>query len=70
MGATDKIAAAIGLIGLAVIIAVFAPLAYIWAWNQLFGSLLTIQYTFWNWLAAIVFVNLFTSSIRYRKNKA
>lgn len=70
MNSTDKIAAVVGLLGLAVILGVFAPLVYIWAWNQLFGSFLTIQYTFWNWLAAIVFINLFTSNVRYRKNKA
>lgn len=39
---------------------VLVPLAYIWAWNQLFGSFLLIQYTFWNWLAVVILPGLFT----------
>lgn len=70
MGNTDKVAAVVGLLGLTVILIVFAPLAYIWAWNQLFGSALMIEYTFWNWLAAVLFVNIFTSGFHRRKNKA
>lgn len=70
MNSTDKIAAAVGLVGLAAIFIVFAPLAYIWAWNQLFGSALMIEYTFWNWLATALIVNLFTSGLRFRRNKA
>jgi len=42
------------------------PLAAIWAMNTLFG--LGIAYTFWNWLAVVVFAAFFgRSSITVRK---
>ena len=47
------------LIGFVILLAL-VPLAYIWAWNQLFGSFLLIQYTFWNWLAVLILPGLFT----------
>jgi hypothetical protein len=41
------------LIGILVIaLLIFWPLAVIWALNTLFG--LTIQFTFWTWLAVFV----------------
>lgn len=53
----------LGVIGIviAVLIAVVLwPLAIVWALNTLFG--LTIAYTFWTWLAALVLVSAITSS--------
>lgn len=48
------------------LILILMPFAYIWAWNTLFGSFLTIEYTFWNWLATFTLVGIFT----YRKVKS
>lgn len=49
----EKALAAFGIIALAIIILIFGPLFSIWSWNQLFGDLKTLDYTFWNWLAVI-----------------
>lgn len=38
------------IFGILVIIALL-PVAFIWGWNQLFGVIYPIEYTFWNWLA-------------------
>jgi hypothetical protein len=54
MTSNEKIMAGVGLIGLGVIIIIFGPLVTIWSWNQLFGDIKMIEYSFWNWLAVIV----------------
>jgi hypothetical protein len=58
-------AAMLGAILGTLLIVAIAPLIFMWAWNQLFGTFLTIEYTFWNWLAALVL----TGSATYRKIK-
>ncbi len=58
-------AAMLGAILGTLLIVAIAPLIYMWAWNQLFGSLLTIEYTFWNWLATFALTGILT----YRKAK-
>lgn len=55
---------AIAVIILALLLIVVGPLAYIWAWNTLFGSVLTIPMTFWTWLAVAIL-----TSIRVRRSK-
>lgn len=59
MNSNEKVAAAIGLIGLAAIILIFGPLAAIWSWNQLFGDIKMMDYNFWNWLAVVVMGTFF-----------
>ena len=54
MTSNEKIMAGAGLIGFGVIIIIFGPLATIWSWNQLFGDIKMLEYSFWNWLAVIV----------------
>ena len=43
------------------------PLAFIWSWNTLFGSALAIEYTFWTWLAAAVFMAILAPNVRVTK---
>ena len=61
----ENSAAMTGAILGTLLIVTIAPLIYMWAWNQLFGSFLMIEYTFWNWLAALVL----TGGATYRKIK-
>lgn len=46
------------------------PLALIWALNQLFN--LGIAYTFWNWVAAVIFTTLFQGKqlVSFTKEKS
>lgn len=39
---------------LLIVAVVFGPFIVIWAWNTLFGTVYTIAYTFWTWLAVLV----------------
>lgn len=38
----------------AVVVLAVMPLAYMWAWNQLFSQFYTFEYTFWNWAAVAI----------------
>ena len=47
--------------------AAIGPLAIIWALNTLFG--LTIEYTFWTWLAVVLLTGAFGKlGVTYKKN--
>jgi hypothetical protein len=54
MTRNEKTIASVGLLSLAAVIIIFGPLATIWSWNQLFGDIKMLEYSFWNWLAVIV----------------
>lgn len=69
MSDTEKILAAVGIVALAVIVAVALPFAYIWSWNHLFGDIKTFDYSFWNWLAVSVF-GTFLRGIRIERKKS
>jgi hypothetical protein len=43
------------------------PLAVIWGWNQLFGVLHTIEYTFWNWLGVLALGLMFNAKVSRSK---
>lgn len=60
MSKIKSIPTAIGAILAALCIALLMPFAYIWAWNQLFGSFLVITYDFWNWLAVALLTGWIT----------
>lgn len=49
------------------LLVLIGPLAIIWAWNVLFGSVLTIAYTIETWLAAMVFGMFFRPNIQTSK---
>ena len=68
MTSSEKIMAGAGLIGLGVIIIIFAPLATIWSWNQLFSDIKMLEYSFWNWLAVIV-IGMFFRGAKIEKIK-
>lgn len=57
------ITGAFTVIVLALTVLFLAPLAYIWGWNQLFGTLHYIDYTFWNWLAVVFLTAMFQSKL-------
>lgn len=54
----DSVYLVIGLIALIIAILVAAPWLLLWAIGQLFNY--HIQFTFWNWLAAIILLVLGT----------
>ena len=45
---------------LLIVVGLLIPLAYIWAWNTIFGSVLFIETTFWTWLAAMIITGALT----------
>jgi hypothetical protein len=64
-----QIAGAISLIIVGILVLIFGPLFTIWSWNQLFGSVLLIGYTFWNWLAVIGMSMFFKHIVKFDRNK-
>lgn len=62
MNAIFKLFGGLGVVGVVIaiiLLVVLWPLVVVWALNTLFG--LGIAYTFWNWLAALVLITVFTS---------
>lgn len=55
-----------GILGTIFLIALL-PLAYIWGWNQLFGKLYMIDYTFWNWLGVVALSCVFNTKVARSK---
>ena len=51
------------LIGLVVL----GPWVVIWAWNTLFGSMHTIDYTIWTWLAVLIISAFLSPNVRVTK---
>ena len=68
-----KLAETLGVVGiviLAILLIVIGPIVTIWAWNTLFGSILTIPTTFDTWLAVAILGMFFTgNSFNYRSKK-
>ena len=62
--AVAKIVAAVIVFGF---ILALSPFAVIWGWNQLFGALHTIEFTFWNWLAVIALAMFFNTRVQRTK---
>jgi len=52
---------------LLVVLIIAGPFLVIWAWNTLFGTLLSIPYTFWTWLAVLIIGTFIRSDIRLSK---
>jgi hypothetical protein len=50
------------------IVITIGPLLAIWSWNELFGDIKTIEYTFWNWLA-VAFLGLFFRGVKIERKK-
>lgn len=49
------------------VLAIAWPLFFVWALNTLFG--LSIQYTFWNWLACWVLILTFQGAISVKNER-
>ena len=64
-----KLVGAIVIIALAVLLLIFGPLITIWSWNQLFGDIHMIQFTFTNWLAVVGLGMFFRGVKLERKSK-
>ena len=60
--------AVIGLLSLAAFLVIVGPLLTLWGWNQLFGDIKMIKYSFDNWLAVAI-LGMFIRGIQYRKAK-
>jgi len=60
MNSTAKL---IGLLVVIVALVAIGPLLTIWAWNTLFGSALTIPYTFDTWAAVVIIGGVFKTNI-------
>lgn len=56
------------MIGFIVLLIAIGPLAFIWAWNTLFGSLHLIEYTFATWLAAAVIMAALSPNVKITKS--
>ena len=48
------------IIAVLAVVIVFTPLAVIWALNTLFS--LAIAYSFWNWVAVVVLMSVFSGA--------
>jgi hypothetical protein len=58
----------VALVGLLfLILAIIWPLFFVWALNTLFG--LSIQYTFWTWLASWILILTFQGAISVKNEK-
>jgi hypothetical protein len=68
MNSNEKMLVVIGILGLALIVITIGPLLAIWSWNELFGDIKTIEYTFWNWLA-VAFLGLFFRGVKIERKK-
>ncbi len=55
------------VIALIVLLVAIGPLAFIWAWNTLFGSVHVIEYTFSTWLAAAVVMAALSPNVKISK---
>lgn len=66
MNLLGKLGAA-GLIIALVLAVVLGPWIVIWAWNELFGPVYTIAYTFWTWLAVLILGTFIRGNVKVTK---
>ena len=64
----NKLMPVLGMLALIVFLVAIGPIAFIWSWNQLFGTFHVIDYTFWNWLAAAIIMAVLAPNIKVTKN--
>lgn len=51
----------------AVLLMALGPWLVIWSWNQLFGSLLVIEFTFWTWLAVVLLAAFIRATLTVKR---
>lgn len=66
MSLLGKTAGAVFVV-LALIAVILGPWIVIWAWNTLFGAALTIDYTFWTWLAVLIIGVFISPNVKVSK---
>lgn len=64
---TDDVAKIIAAVIVFAALVALVPFAVIWGWNQLFGAMHTIEFTFWNWLGVIALGAFFNTRISKTK---
>lgn len=60
----------LGVVAIAVLLialVILGPFIVIWAFNTLFGSVHTIDYTFWTWLAVIILGAFISPNVKVTK---
>lgn len=62
------LAGSVALIVLAFILVIVGPLITMWGWNQLFGDIKYLEYTFTNWLGVLI-MGVFFRGIKIEKAK-
>lgn len=68
MTSTEKLAAGIGLIALAAFMVIIGPLITLYGWNQLFGDIKYLDYTFANWLGVLI-MGMFFRGVKIERSK-
>jgi hypothetical protein len=69
MKTSTMIAGVVGIGVLAALLLILGPFLTIWAWNELFGSLHYIEFTFWTWCAVIILGGFFRADFSNKKAK-
>lgn len=62
------LAGSVALIVLAFILVIVGPLITMWGWNQLFGDIKYLEYSFANWLA-VGLMGIFFRGIKIERSK-
>ena len=62
------LAGGIALIVLSIILVIVVPLITLWGWNQLFGDIKYLEYTFTNWLSVLI-MGAFFRGIKIERSK-
>ena len=57
----------LGVIALIVLLLIIGPWLTIWAWNELFGALHRIDFTFWTWAAVIIMGAFFRANVTVKR---
>lgn len=60
---------AVAFVLLLIVAVVLGPWVVIWAWNTLFGPVFTIPYTFYTWLAVLIFGVYLRSDVKVSKKQ-
>ena len=62
------LAGSVALIVLAFILVIVGPLITMWGWNQLFGDIKYLEYTFTNWLGVLI-MGVFFRGVKIERSK-
>lgn len=57
------------LLVLVLVLIIFGPFLFVWSWNTLFGTLLTIPYNIKTWFATLLLYSFFNGKVSHSKNR-